>query len=159
MICNVTQDKSKGLHIAQVANVLCCSHRCIRLCMYHESTTITSFSTIKMRNMVQQRHPMIKGQIKWSTNISISWSDHLPIRVLYLAGWEDVRILRAAAPKTSKLPQPDEAQHNSKVLKTETQGRTGTGLQIHSNYTGVLAQIVAILSWWQKMSFLIYPIP
>ena len=46
--------------------------------------------------------------------------DHLPTRVLYLGGGEDVRILRTA-PKTSKLPPPDQEQHNSKVLKTETQ--------------------------------------
>ena len=57
----------------------------------------------------QQKHQMINRHIKWSTNISISWSSP---HQSSLSRWEDVRILRGA-PQNLKLPQLGQAQHNS----------------------------------------------
>ena len=73
-----------------------------------------------------------------------------------LGGWEDVRILRGAPPKPQSFlnqTRRNIIQKYSKLKHKDEQAQVYKYLPIS---TGVLALIVAIVAWWQKMSFLIY---
>ena len=98
--------------------------------------------------------------IKWSRGTSndqpISQSlDHPPIRVLYLG-----RRMSASSEQPPPKPQSflNQTRRNiiqkySKLKHKDEQAQVYKYLPIS---TGVLALIVAIVAWWQKMSFLIY---